>query len=1136
MKPKLHPLFIGLVLLASLAQTQPVKAALTFSVTPAAVSNTYTGTITLQIGGLTNGETVVIKKYLDVNTNGVIDTNDLMVQDFQLTVGQTGAMVIGGVTNVNVPFNSNTNTNAITAALNFQNGVFFHTLVGQYLFQVACPSGQITNSLAVTNSYAQKLTGRVVSGANAVPNAVVLLLPASGRAGNLPTPGAVANNSGFYTIQAPVGTYALAAFKDNFMADTTAATNLVLTNGQTLTTNLSLITTTESISGRITDATTGNGLPGVLVVEQSANMLGGCFTDTNGYFTAGATADQWVISGEDAAVALLGYVGWDNGVLVNATDGSVSNVTIREAKATALFYGYLTDNSGNPMAGVAIESQDQVNDTFGSTAANGYYVTGVLGGPDVTNAYEVDVGSQELYLNCIFSAPVETNAPATNVAVMVNFTAMNTGLVLNGGFQTKDFTDWTLTGDTYSTFVDDGDYSGITPYFGEYEAALETSGSLGYLSQTLSTTAGTSYLLSFWFDNPYANPGEFLVEWNGNSLLDTMNPVANDWTNMRFLVSATGTSTVLQFGYQDDRDFGYFGLDDISVIPGGAQSGFSYETNADNTITITGYTVLDGAVSIPSEINNLSVTSIGDYAFANTVLTSVTIPGSVTNIGNDAFSGCTNLTSVLFEGNAPTVGLDVFDGDNAVVYYLPGTTGWSLPFAGLPTDDEYDCTTNAGAITITSYSGPGGVVTIPATIAGLPVTGIGNFAFYDCYSLTSVTIPDSVTSIESNAFESCGSLTSVTIPNSVSSIGDEAFLFCTSLTNVTIPNSVTSIGEDAFSYCTSLTSVTIPDSVTNIGDGAFEGCTSLTAITVDAGNPVYSSVSGILFNNGKTTLLEYPGGLSGSYAIPDSVTSIGDYAFYGCTSLTSVTIPNSVTSIGDEAFSACGSLTAITVDAGNPVYNSVSGILFDNGETTLLEYPGGLSGSYAIPDSVTSIESNAFESCRSLTSVTIPNSVTNIGKSAFYDCTRLTSVTIGNSVTSIGNYAFYGCTSLTSVYFQGNAPTADSTVFNSDPTTVYYLPGTTGWGATFGGAPTALWLLANPLILSSGSNLGVQSNTFGFTISWATNTTVVVEASSNLANAVWFPVATNTLTNGSLYFSEPLQTNTSGLFYRISSP
>ena len=237
------------------------------------------------------------------------------------------------------------------------------------------------------------------------------------------------------------------------------------------------------------------------------------------------------------------------------------------------------------------------------------------------------------------------------------------------------------------------------------------------------------------------------------------------------------------------------------------------------------------------------------------------------------------------------------------------------------------------------------------------VTSIGYKAFDDCTSLTSVTIPDSVTSIGDSAFSGCTSLTSVTIPDSVTSIGDSAFSGCTSLTSVTIPDSVTSIGKWAFSECKSLTSVTIPDSVTSIGNCAFASCTSLTGIWVAEGNSHYASdASGVLFNKDMTTLVQCPGAFA-AYTIPDSVTRIGERAFYYCTSLTSVTIPNSVRSIGKWAFRGCSSLTSVT-----------------------------------IPNSVTSIDDGTFASCTSLTSVTIPNSVTYFGEWAFDDCTSLTDV------------------------------------------------------------------------------------------------------------------------------------------------
>ncbi len=328
-----------------------------------------------------------------------------------------------------------------------------------------------------------------------------------------------------------------------------------------------------------------------------------------------------------------------------------------------------------------------------------------------------------------------------------------------------------------------------------------------------------------------------------------------------------------------------------------------------------------------------------------------------------------------------------------------------------------------------SYNGE---VVIPATFKGKPVTSIGYCAFYNCSSLTSVTIPDSVTSIGDYAFSDCSGLTSVTIPDSVTSIGygafggcssltsieipdsitsigDRAFSSCSSLTSVTIPDSITSIGNYAFEYCSSLTAVTIPDSVTSIGYSAFSGCSSLTSINVVADNKYYSSQDGVLFNKDKTELICCPGSKTGAYTIPNSVTSIGDYAFRGCSSLKSVTIPDSVTSIGYSAFSGCSSLTSVIIP------NSITSIDYE------AFYECSSLTSVVIPYGVTSIGSFAFRGCSSLASVTIPDSVTSIFSYAFANCSSLTSVTIPDSVTSIGDAAFAWCSDDLVIYsFSGS--------------------------------------------------------------------------------------------------------------------
>ena len=274
---------------------------------------------------------------------------------------------------------------------------------------------------------------------------------------------------------------------------------------------------------------------------------------------------------------------------------------------------------------------------------------------------------------------------------------------------------------------------------------------------------------------------------------------------------------------------------------------------------------------------------------------------------------------------------------------------------------------------------------------------IVNIAFALCKFLTNINFPNSVTTIGEGAFLGDKSLTSITIPSSVTTIGEGAFVWCKSLTSINIPNSVTTIEKSAFMCCQSLTNINIPNSVTTIGEGAFSGCDSLTSINIPSsvvtikGNPFYNWYGDlyneskvfiyedhVLFNKSKTTLIAYRAKKT-NYTIPNSVTTIGEHAFSGCDSLTSINIPNSVTTIGEGAFSGCDSLTSIN-----------------------------------IPNSITTIGNSAFAYCKSLTSINIPNNVTTIGEETFSDCDSLISINIPSSVTTIEDWAFRGCINLPS--------------------------------------------------------------------------------------------------------------------------
>lgn len=331
-----------------------------------------------------------------------------------------------------------------------------------------------------------------------------------------------------------------------------------------------------------------------------------------------------------------------------------------------------------------------------------------------------------------------------------------------------------------------------------------------------------------------------------------------------------------------------------------------------------------------------------------------------------------------------------------------------------------------GNVTIFAYNGNDTNVVTPEEIEGKTVVGIHTFAFMNHNTLTSVTIPDSVTTIAPSAFYRCSSLTNISLPPNLTTIEACTFEGCSSLTSISIPEHVTTIKTRAFAECSSLTNISLPQGITAIESGTFAGCSALTSISI----PEHvTTIEYIAF--GECSSLK-------NISIPQSVTTIGDHAFEGCSALTSISIPQSVTSIGRNPFTRCRNLDSITVENGNPKYDSRNNCnaIIDTAKNTLITgcrntiIPENIASigelafcgcntltSILIPESVISIEGFAFAGCSNVESIVIPKNVTSIGEGAFNECSRLKKIIIPESVTKIAESTsreegvFYGCPS-----------------------------------------------------------------------------------------------------------------------------
>ena len=534
---------------------------------------------------------------------------------------------------------------------------------------------------------------------------------------------------------------------------------------------------------------------------------------------------------------------------------------------------------------------------------------------------------------------------------------------------------------------------------------------------------------------------------------------------------------LLAFGYAMEAKSGEFTVDGIRY----------YYTNEDDdevSVTYSSSGKYSGNIVIPSTVTyngkQYTVTKIGTGAFRDcTGLTTVTISNSVTSIGSYAFYGCTGLTEVTIPNAMTDIGGWAFTyctGLQTVIWNAHNVQDIPLNKSGTPmppflycknlTDfvfgDEVEHIPDYLCYNLTSLKN---------LVIGNSVTNIRSHAFKGCTGLTAVTLPNAMTDIGGWAFAYCTGLTEVTIPNAVTYIGSGAFSGCTGLTEVTIPNAVTEIGFSAFSGCTGLTEVTIPNAVTHIGDGVFAYCTGLKKVIWNARN-----VQNFLHNYSTYPFLSCK--QLTDFVFGEEVEHIPALLCCELASLKNLVIGNSVTSIGISAFDGCSGLTEVIWNARNvqdfqdnssrpfsgcdrltdfvfgeevehiPAYlcyqlTSLNTIVIPNSVTSIgtnaFSFCSGLK-TVTIPNSVTSIGTNAFSFCHGLKTVTIPNSVTDIGDEAFYYCTGLKTVTIGNSVKSIGDKAFYHCSSLEHVTSKAVTPPQIWAMTFDDYGMPFYVP------------------------------------------------------------------------------------------------
>ena len=604
---------------------------------------------------------------------------------------------------------------------------------------------------------------------------------------------------------------------------------------------------------------------------------------------------------------------------------------------------------------------------------------------------------------------------------------------------------------------------------------------------------------------------------------------------------------------------------------------YKYSLDEDGNATITGYSGSVSALAIPQTIDGHKVVAIGNSAFKGTCLVNVTIPDTVTEIGDLAFAYCEQLSSVQLSNSLVSLGHDVFLSCTSLTSIrIPKSLESVSIFYGGPFKDcsalqNVELESGMTKIPNDLFKGCSGftTITIPDT-----VTEIGEAAF--AYTnLTSIVIPDTVTDIENNAFSNCKQLSSVQLSNSLVSLGHDVFLSCTSLTSIRIPKSLESVSNiygGPFKDCSALQNVELESGMTKIPNGLLRGCPGFTTITIpdtvtEIGEAAfaYTNLSSIVIPDSVTTLGRsvFSNTKLESIRVPDTVTGMGDHVFSGCTELKEVTLPNirqnimagmfegctslekivlpeTVTAIRESAFKNCTSLKDITWSKAPEIIESNA---FRNC-SALKEV--------TIPGTVKSIGDCAFLNCDALTAVTIPDSVTSIGKQVFYDCDALTTVKLGSGlksipastfehcdvleslriprrVTTIGDNAFKDCVKLTSITIPRSVTKISSNAFSYPKIlTIYGVAGT--YAETFAKEnsiqfvdqqikATAASLDKTELTINKGAaaqlNLSVTPENFTDIVDWkSTDTNIVTVSDNGVVKAVGVGTATVKVTVG----------------------